>query len=181
MLQRHEPLFDGTLGTFRTEPVSINLKPDSIPHYNRVFPIPKIHEDVLKTEVDRLCAIGVLRKSTGSPWGSPCFIIPKNNGTVRFITDFRKLNKCTIRKPFPLPKITDMLHKLEGFQYACSIDLAIGYYIICIYPGAREACTIVLPWVKYEYLRLLMGIHNGPDIFQEKMSDLMRDLEFTRT
>ena len=35
-------------------------------------------------------------------------------------------------------------------------------------------------WVKYEYLRLPMGLCNSPDIFQEKMSELMIGLEFAR-
>ena len=33
---------------------------------------------------------------------------------------------------------------------------------------------------KYEYLRLPMGLCNSPDIFQEKMSELMFGLEFAR-
>ena len=41
-------------------------------------------------------------------------------------------------------------------------------------------CTIVLPWGKYEYQRLPMGLCNSPDIFQEKMGELMADLEFVR-
>jgi hypothetical protein len=43
-----------------------------------------------------------------------------------------------------------------------------------------KACTIVLPWGKYEYLRLPMGLCNSPNIFQEKMSELMVGLEFVR-
>jgi len=41
-------------------------------------------------------------------------------------------------------------------------------------------CTVVLPWGKYEYLRLPMGLCNSPNIFQEKMSELMVGLEFAR-
>ena len=37
------------------------------------------------------------------------------------------------------------------------------------------------PWGKYQYLRLPMGVNVSPDIFQEKMSDLMAGLEFVRT
>ncbi len=33
---------------------------------------------------------------------------------------------------------------------------------------------------KYKYLRLLLGLCNSPDIFQEKMSELMAGLEFAR-
>ena len=47
-------------------------------------------------------------------------------------------------------------------------------------PASRKLCTIVLPWGKYEYQRLPMGLCNSPDIFQEKMGELMADLEFVR-
>ena len=56
----------------------------------------------------------------------------------------------------------------------------MGYYHIKLSPDSRKLCTIVLPWGKYEYLRLPMGLCNSPDIFQEKMSTLMQDLEFVR-
>ena len=38
-----------------------------------------------------------------------------------------------------------------------------------------------MPWGKYSYMRLPMGIAGSPDIFQEKMSDLMRALIYVRT
>jgi hypothetical protein len=41
------------------------------------------------------------------------------------IADLREVNKVIKRKPFPLPKITNMLPKLEGFMYATSLDLNI--------------------------------------------------------
>jgi Reverse transcriptase (RNA-dependent DNA polymerase) len=56
----------------------------------------------------------------------------------------------------------------------------MGYYHIKLTPYASSLCTIVLPWGKYEYLRLPMGLCNSPDIFQEKMSELMFGLEFAR-
>jgi hypothetical protein len=39
---------------------------------------------------------------------------------------------------------------------------------------------IVLPWGKYKYCWLLMGLLVSPDIFQEKMSELMAGLDFAR-
>jgi Reverse transcriptase (RNA-dependent DNA polymerase) len=56
----------------------------------------------------------------------------------------------------------------------------MGYYHIELSPHAKQLCTIVLPWGKYEYQRLPMGFCNSPDIFQEKMSCLMDDLEYVR-
>ena len=48
----------------------------------------------------------------------------------------------------------------------------MGYYHIELSPRAKHLCTIVLPWVKYEYQKLPMGVFNSPDIFQEKISEL---------
>jgi Reverse transcriptase (RNA-dependent DNA polymerase) len=70
--------------------------------------------------------------------------------------------------------------KLEGFQFATSLDLNMGYYHIELSPSSKRLCTIVLPWGKYEYQRLPMGLCNSPDIFQEKMSNLMQGLDFVR-
>ena len=70
--------------------------------------------------------------------------------------------------------------KLEGFQYASALDLNMGYYHIHLTPAASRLCTIVLPWGKYEYTRLPMGVKCSPDIFQERMSDLFQGMEFVR-
>ena len=38
-----------------------------------------------------------------------------------------------------------------------------------------------MPWGKYSYMRLPMGISGSPDFFQEKMTSLMQSLEYVRT
>ena len=65
-----------------------------------------------------------------------------------------------------------MLLNLEGFTHASSLDLNMGYYLIELSPGAKQLYTIVLPWVKYKYQKLHMGVCNSPDIFQEKIFKL---------
>ena len=180
LLKRHATLFDGSLGKWQGEDLDIELMPDAKPYHCKAFPIPKVHQETLKMEVDRLVNLGVLKKVNRSEWAAPTFIIPKKDGTVRFISDFRELNKRIKRKPYPIPKIQDLLIKLEGFKYATSLDLNMGYYHIELTPDSKKLCTIVLPFGKYEYQRLPMGLSNSPDLFQEKMSDLMADLEFVR-
>ena len=135
----------------------------------------------MKTKVERLVKIGVLKKVNRSEWAAPSFIIPKKDKTVRFINDFRELNKRIKRMPYPMPKIQDMLLKLEGFTYATSLDLNMGYYHIELHPESKKLCTLVFPWGKYELQKLPMGLANSPDIFQEKMSTLFQDLTYVRT
>ena len=70
---------------------------------------------------------------------------------------------------------------MEGFTYAMALDLNMGYYTIRLDLDAQNIRTIILPWGKYSYLRLPMGVAGTPDIFQEKMSGRMETLEYVRT
>ena len=128
----------------------------------------------------RMCDIGILRRINDSDWGAPTFCQAKKNGTICVLSDFRELNKLIKRKPYPIPRIQDMLLKLEGFAYATSIDLNMGYYHIRLSPESSKLCTIVLPFGKFEYLKLPMGLCNSPDIFQEKINELFQGFEEVR-
>ena len=68
----------------------------------------------------------VIKKINRSQWGAPTFLIPKKDSTVRFISDFRELNKRILRQPYPIPRIQDLLLRLEGFRYGTTLDLNMG-------------------------------------------------------
>jgi hypothetical protein len=80
----------------------------------------------------RYVDIGVLEEESdySSEWSSriPSFAIPKKNGTIRAVTDFRKLNLLLKRHPFPIPKIVHHGHDtFNGMVYLCfSIGLKYG-------------------------------------------------------
>jgi hypothetical protein len=126
-----------------------------------------------------LVDIGVLEENYSSEWASllPSFAIPKKNGTIRVVTDFRKLNLLLKQTshPFPIPKIRDMIRSMEGFTFASAWDLNMGYYHIKLDADAQKLCTIVFPWQmkKNKYKRLPMGIKISPDVFQNIMSKLV--------
>ena len=56
----------------------------------------------------------------------------------------------------------------------------MGYYHITLDAESRKLATIVLPFGKYEYNCLLMGVASSADIFQEKMSELFVGLDYVR-
>ena len=182
LLRRYETLFDGTLGDWKLKPVSLELREGSVPYSTRPYPIPEKYFTTSRKEVERLCEIGVLKRQRESEWVSPTFITPKKDQTVRVVSDFRRLNKMLVRKPFPLPKISTTLMQLTGFTYATALYLNMGYYTIRIDAKASDMCTIIFPWGKYSYQRVPMGISRAPDIFEGFMSDLvMEDLMYVRT
>ncbi len=148
ILTNYELLFDGTLGDWKTKPVSFQPKKDASPYHGQAFPVPKIHKNTFIKEVDRLGKLGVLEWQPASEWASPLFIMPKKNRTVCFLSDFWEANKRLIRKPFPIPKISMVLQELEGFTFATALDLNMGYYTIRLDPNASRICTVIFPWGK---------------------------------
>jgi hypothetical protein len=151
LLRKYEHLCDGTLWNFETSDVKLNLKEDAKPYRAKAFPVPTTNHDTLKYEIERLVKLGVLIRCSDSEWAAPTFIIPKKNGTVRFISDFRKMNEMLKRKPYPIPKIAQMLQELEELDYATSLDLNMGYYTIKLDYDAQK-CALLLP--------LLVSINN---------------------
>jgi hypothetical protein len=180
VLLKFESLFNGILGDWKLPPVSFELKEGMKPYHGRPYPIPHKHQALLMKEIKRLCNIGVLEWQPSWGWALPTFIIPKKDSTVCTISDFRKLNKRIVRKPYPIPKISTILQELEGFTYATALDLNMGYYTIRLDPTASKMCTIIFPWGKYSYKRLPMGFEGSADISQAQIMDLMASLKFVQ-
>jgi hypothetical protein len=81
-------------------------------------------------EIVRLVDIGVLEEDYSFEWASlfPSFRIPKKNGTIRFVTDFKKLNLLLKHNMSPISYSKDWGHDpLNGRVYLCfSIGLKYG-------------------------------------------------------
>jgi hypothetical protein len=98
----------------------------------RAYTVPRSVEQQLQQikEILRLVDIGVLEEDYSSEWASvlPSFAIPKKNGTIRIITDFRKLNLLLKRRMSPISYSKDWGHDLfNGRVYLCfSIGLKYG-------------------------------------------------------
>ena len=130
-LRKYKEIIDGTLCKCTGSDHTITLKKIiSI----IIPPNPRTLQPSPKKEVDRLVIIGMLNKINNSQQTAPTHVIPKINGAVRFVSDFRQLYKALKRKPFQSPNIQHLSLKLEGLRYATSLDLSIGYYSISLCP-----------------------------------------------
>jgi hypothetical protein len=109
LLQKYEHLFDGTLGEFNMEPIPSSLQlmdPNCKPINAHAYTVPRSVEQQLhySNEIVRLVDTGVLEEDYSSEWVSslPSFAIPKKNGTIRVVTDFRKLNLLLKHRMSPI-------------------------------------------------------------------------------
>jgi hypothetical protein len=52
----------------------------------------------------------------------------------------------------------------------------MGNYHIPLDLEAQKLCTTILPWGKYQYKRLPMGVKTSADIFERIMYELLGDI-----
>ena len=84
--------------------------------------MPFTRERAFKNELDEMVKEkSIERCHEQSEWAAPSFIIPKQDDTVRFINDFRELNKNLKRKPYKLPRIQDIMNKRKNYTYCTKI------------------------------------------------------------
>ena len=88
------------------------------------------------------------------------------------------MNAAIQQKTSPLPQIGETIQRLEKFISATALDLSQGYYSIQIDKESQKICTTILPWGKYAYQRLPMGVACAPDIFQLIMMDMLSNLDY---
>ena len=100
---------------------------------------------------------------------------------MRFITDYCRHKHKLARKPYPIPGIGETMQHLEGFQYATTLDLNMGYYTIRMFPASQEMTMIVTEFGKFGYNLLPMVMCASREIFQAKVGKLLGDIEGVKT
>ena len=54
LLDKFEELFNGTIGTWKTDPLDFELKEDAEPICSRLYPVPKVHAEMYEQEIECL-------------------------------------------------------------------------------------------------------------------------------
>ena len=177
MLSNYEEVFDGKLGCYPHQKVHLELINGAQPFCKKAYSVAHANEKLFKDELDNLCKDGVLEKCGPSEWGSPTFITKKKDGRVRWVSDFRELNRLLKRRQYPLPKIHDIMRKRRGYKYFTKIDLSMMFYCFMLDDDSMDMCTIVTPYGKYRYRRLPMGIKVSPDYAQAIIEKVLDGLD----
>jgi hypothetical protein len=91
--------------------VTGNAKPIN----QRPYRIPLSKKVEVEKEIKSMAERGIIQPSC-SPWCSPIVMVTKNDGTIHFCCDFRRLNKETVKDCQLLPRIDDTLVALSGLK-----------------------------------------------------------------
>ena len=99
--------------------------------------------------------IGIIFKVQTSEWVSPIVISLKKDGTeIQICVDFRSLNAVTIKDPFPIPFIDNILEEVAGHEMYSFIDRFLRYNQISIVEEDKLKTTFVVEDGVYAYNRM---------------------------
>jgi len=180
LLFEYQNLFPDTM------PIGLPPERNPIPSLIQLVPGHKIpnrplfryspaEQQQIKKQLSEMLERQVIVPST-SPFGAPVLFVKKKTGELRMCIDYRELNKITIRNSYPLPRIDDLLDKLQGAKIFSSLDLLSGYEQIRLPQEDSHKTAFKTPLGLYQYKVLPFGLTNCPSVFQNVMNDIFRDL-----
>ena len=163
-----------TLPEHRPYDCKIELEPDAGLHRGSIYPINQKEEKALKEYIEENLAKGFIRKSD-SPAGHPVLFTPKKTGDLRLCTDYRKLNKVTVRNAYPLPRISSVFESMKGAVVFSKLDLKSAYNLVRIREGDEYKTAFNTKFGHYEYLVMPFGLTNAPAVFQSFINTVFEE------
>ena len=132
----------------------------------------------VKDEIEKLLTAKVIHSSRSS-WSAPIIVVPKGDRGKWLVTDYRTLNKVTRKFTWPMPKVEDIFSKLNGTKYFSTVDLWAGYHHIPLDKSLIPKTAFNSPFRKYEHIKVLFRLAQAPAYFQELMTGILKDFNFT--
>ncbi|SLM38734.1 gag polymerase env, partial [Lasallia pustulata] len=144
---------------------AIDLEPGQQPPFGKLYSMSPAELDVLKVYLNDAVKASIIRKLI-SPAASPVMFVPKSDGSLRLVIDYRRLNDITIKNRYPLPLISDMLDRLQGAKKFTKLDCKDAYNRVRIKGGDEWKTAFRTQFGLFEYLAMPFGLTNAPATFQ---------------
>ncbi|GBG76996.1 hypothetical protein CBR_g23327 [Chara braunii] len=150
----------------------IEIEPGSKTPKGAVYRMSPRELEELRKQLEELLEKGWIRPSS-SPFGAPVLFVPKKEGELRMCIDYRGLNAITVKNAEPLPRIDDLLDRVQGCKYFSKIDLKSDCHQIEVHPDDQYKTAFRTRYGHYEFilcfLTMLVVEVRAPMVFSSNM------------
>ena len=108
-------------------------------------------------------------------------LVPKKNGNLRLVFDYRQLNNQTIKSCWLNPSIEEIFDTLEGSAHFTTIDMSWGFYQLPMDIKSQDFTAFSTPFGSFKWLRMSMGLTGSPNTFQSLMECVLMSLTWKMT
>ncbi|GFO30891.1 Pol polyprotein [Plakobranchus ocellatus] len=135
--------------------------------------------DKVKAEINRMLDDDVISPvEEPTEWCSGIVVVPKaDRSSVRICVDLTSLNKAVLREVHPLSSVDEDLACLSGSKIFTKLDARSGFWQMPLDQQSRFLTTFLTPFGRFCMNRLPFGISSAPEIFQRRMSEILRDID----
>ena len=151
---------------------SINLVDGSHEINEKLYSLTRQERAQLDEWLDENLKSGRIRPST-SRYASPCFF--RHDPKTRLCHDYRKLNSITIKDRYPLPRIRDLIDRLQGAKHFSKMDVRWGFNNVRIKEGDEYKAAFITHRGLFEPLVMQFGLCNAPATFQRMMNEIFQE------
>ena len=149
------------------------------PVFRKQFRIPESHRDHLEKQVKEWLKIGIIEPSN-SRFNSPIFVVPKKDGTNRFVLDYRALNDQSLDDRYTMKDVNECIGDIgrAGSTIFSTMDLTSGFWQLPLDVKSKPYTSFTVPGMgQYQYKVLSMGLKGGPGSFQRMVELTVKGLE----
>ena len=156
--------------------IRINTGVDPVQHAPQRVPVA-IREQLRSTLEELVLQDIIAPVMQPTPWISSLVALPKKNGRLRLCLDPQDLNKAIQREHYPLPTIEEIATCLHGAKLFTTLDVRHGFWHIALDEESSLLTTFNTPFGRYRWKRMPFGLESAPEVFQQRMHELVEDLE----
>ena len=121
-------------------------------------------EEALNQQLNEQLKAGLIVESK-SRYAALCFYIPKKNGLLWLVQDYRKLNQVTIKDKMLLPLIGKVINKLKKAKYFNKLDLIWEYNNVWIKEDDEWKVAFLMNKRLFEPQIMYFGLCNSLEMF----------------
>lgn len=167
-------VLDAVLG-YRLPFISNPPKQSSIPHERQFSEVEKKQLDVC---IKRLVEINAVTEvsACSEQFVSPIFIVPKPDGTGRFIINLKFLNEHIEYRHFKMEDARTVRNLLTLNCFMAKLDLQDAYDLIPIHEDHRKYIRFLFNGILYEFNCLPFGLSTSPRIYTKVMRPVLAKL-----